>query len=97
MRSIDHPNVIQLFEVMETKKNLFLILEHASGGEVLDKIMTQGKLSEESARNLIRQIVSALVIYMPSRTTQRLIIAMLGLHASPKCCTQRFESRKPSP
>lgn len=62
MRSIDHPNVIQLFEVMETKKHIFLILEYASGGEVLDKIMTQGKLSEESARNLIRQIVSALVV-----------------------------------
>ena len=81
MRSIDHPNVIQLFEVMETKKHLFLILEYASGGEVLDKIMTQGRLSEESARNLIRQIVSALVVYVPCKTRKNSSI-LVGLHAS---------------
>ena len=61
MRMIDHPNIIQLFEVMETKKSLFLVLEHAAGGEVLDLIMSKGKLSEEAARNYVRQIVSALV------------------------------------
>ena len=60
MRLIDHPNIIQLFEVMETKRNLFLVLEHASGGEVLDMIMSKGKLTEDQARKYIRQIVSAL-------------------------------------
>jgi serine/threonine protein kinase len=70
MRTIDHPNIIQLFEVMETKKNLFLILEHASGGEVLDKIMTQGKLPEDDARKLVRQIVSALVRFPPLEMTK---------------------------
>ncbi len=60
LRLIDHPNIIQLFEVMETKKNLFLVLEHASGGEMLDIIMSKGKLSEDQARKYIRQLVSAL-------------------------------------
>ncbi len=59
MRMIDHPNTIQLFEVMETKKNLFLVLELASGGEMFDLITSKGKLSEEEARKFFRQIVSA--------------------------------------
>lgn len=61
MRIIDHPNVIQLFEVMETKKNLFLVLEYASGGELLDKIVTNGRLKEEEAKKYVKQVVSALV------------------------------------
>lgn len=61
LRMMDHPNIIQLFEVMETKKNLFLVLEYASGGEMLDVIMSKGKLSEDQARKYARQIVSALV------------------------------------
>lgn len=31
LRTLDHPNIIKLFEVMETKKNLFLVLEFAAG------------------------------------------------------------------
>jgi MAP/microtubule affinity-regulating kinase len=60
MRLCDHPNIIQLFEVMETKKELFLVLEYASGGELLDLIVSQGRLKEKDARNYIKQIVSAL-------------------------------------
>ena len=59
MRQIDHPNIIQLFEVMETKRNLFLILELASGGEMLDIITNKGKMTEDEARKYFRQIVSA--------------------------------------
>ncbi|KAH6563154.1 hypothetical protein BASA50_005312 [Batrachochytrium salamandrivorans] len=60
MRMIDHPNVIQLFEVMETRKNLFLVMEYASGGELLDYIIANGKLKEEDAKTFVRQILSAL-------------------------------------
>ena len=61
MKQIDHPNIIQLFEVMETKKKIFFVLEMASGGEVLDEIMKQTRFSEDEARRLTRQVVSALV------------------------------------
>ncbi|KAI8906750.1 kinase-like domain-containing protein [Gorgonomyces haynaldii] len=61
MRMMDHPNVLQLFEVMETKRNLFLILEYASGGELLDYIVSKGRLKEDEAKEFVRQICSALV------------------------------------
>ncbi|KAJ3214569.1 hypothetical protein HDU67_001489 [Dinochytrium kinnereticum] len=60
MRMLDHPNIIQLYEVMETKKELFLVLEYAAGGELLDYIVSHGRLKENEARKFVQQIVSAL-------------------------------------
>lgn len=61
LRILDHPNIVKLFEVMETKKNLFLILEYASKGEFLEYIIANGKISEEDAKKFTKQIISALV------------------------------------
>ncbi|KAI8607620.1 A kinase Mark2PAR-1 mutant, partial [Chytriomyces sp. MP71] len=60
MRLLDHPHIIQLYEVMETKKELFLVLEYAVGGELLDYIVSRGRLHEKEARKFFGQIVSAL-------------------------------------
>ncbi|KAJ3069489.1 MAP microtubule affinity-regulating kinase 1 [Podochytrium sp. JEL0797] len=60
MRLLDHPNIIQLYEVMETKKELYLVLEYAVGGELLDYIVARGRLHEKEARRFFQQITSAL-------------------------------------
>jgi MAP/microtubule affinity-regulating kinase len=60
MRALDHHNIIQLYEVMETKKELYLVLEYAAGGEMLDYIVSHGRLREKEARKFMMQIVSAL-------------------------------------
>ncbi|KAJ3415109.1 Map microtubule affinity-regulating kinase [Chytridiales sp. JEL 0842] len=60
MRELDHPNILQLFEVMETRRELFLVLEYAAGGEMLDYIVNHGRLREKEARKFMQQIVSAL-------------------------------------
>jgi len=59
MKELNHPNIIRLYEVIETEKVLFLVMEYASGGEVLDFIITHGKLNESQARKFFYQIVSA--------------------------------------
>lgn len=61
MRILDHPNVVQLYEVMETKREVMLVLEYAGGGEVLDYIVAHGRLRENEARRFMMQIVDALV------------------------------------
>ncbi|KAI8804419.1 kinase-like domain-containing protein [Cladochytrium replicatum] len=63
MRMLDHPNIIKLYEVIETKRDLCLVLEYAAGGEVLDYIVAHGRLKEPEARRFIRQIVSALHLH----------------------------------
>lgn len=48
MKMVQHPNVVRLYEVIDTATKLYLILELGDGGDMYDCIMKhEGGLSEE--------------------------------------------------
>jgi len=61
MKLVQHPNVVRLYEVIDTQTKLYLILELGDGGDLYDYIMRHdGGLGEDMAREYFRQIVRAI-------------------------------------
>ena len=46
MKRVDHPNIVKLFEVFEDDRYIYLVMELCEGGEVFDKMLELGTLSE---------------------------------------------------
>uniref|UniRef100_A0A1B6H4M6 non-specific serine/threonine protein kinase n=1 Tax=Cuerna arida TaxID=1464854 RepID=A0A1B6H4M6_9HEMI len=66
LTKLRHTHVIRLYQVMETEKMIYLVTEFASGGEIFDYLVTNGKIPEKEACRVFHQIVSA-VSYCHSR------------------------------
>ncbi|XP_013394429.1 testis-specific serine/threonine-protein kinase 1 [Lingula anatina] len=57
MQNLEHPGMIELYEAAESVNNLYLVMELAENGDLLDYILKHGYLSEEEARRIFRQIL----------------------------------------
>ncbi|XP_071000924.1 serine/threonine-protein kinase SIK1-like [Oncorhynchus clarkii lewisi] len=59
MKLLNHPHIIKLYQVMETKDMLYMVMEYARNGEMFDYLLSSGRLSESEARRKFCQILSA--------------------------------------
>jgi len=60
LKRVNHPNVIALKEIIDTKSCLFIVTELVTGGELFDKIVELGSYSEKDAAVLVSKMVSAI-------------------------------------
>ncbi|KAF3691485.1 SNF-related serine/threonine-protein kinase [Channa argus] len=61
MKLVQHPNIVRLYEVIDTQTKLYLILELGDGGDMFDYIMKHEEgLNEELAKIYFAQIVHAI-------------------------------------
>ena len=60
LQTLDHPNVIKMYEYFEDEINIYLIMEKWDGGELFDKIIEKEFFSEKEAAIVFKQILLAI-------------------------------------
>ena len=64
MQKMDHPNIIKLYEVFESDRSLYIIMEECKGGEIFDRIIEhiqKGEMySEKDASIIFQQVMSSI-------------------------------------
>lgn len=54
LKILRHPVVVQLYEIIESEKELFLIMEYARGGELFDHIVSHKRVREKEAARFLQ-------------------------------------------
>ena len=60
MKILNHKNILQLYEIIETKTHAFLIYEYFNGMKLSDYIIKKKKLTEDESLKIFKEILSAL-------------------------------------
>ncbi|KAF7971023.1 hypothetical protein HWV62_22215 [Athelia sp. TMB] len=59
MRTLRHPHIIKLYEVISTPTDIIIVLEYA-GGELFNYIVANGRMPEARARRFFQQLISGI-------------------------------------
>ncbi|XP_059148031.1 testis-specific serine/threonine-protein kinase 1-like [Physella acuta] len=59
MKAVNHINVIKLYEIIEFEQKVYIVMEHAGHGDLLEYIKLRGAIPEDRSRVMFRQIVDA--------------------------------------
>ena len=60
LKKIHHPNIVKLFCVIETDRQIFIIMEYIKGNELFQYILVKKKLEEEEACYFFLQIINCI-------------------------------------
>ncbi len=59
LKFITHPNIIKLYEVLDTTNDIFVVMELAERGELFDYLQAN-QISEDEAKFFFRQLIQGL-------------------------------------
>lgn len=60
LKQLHHPNVVQIYEIIETEKDLYLVMEFVSSGELFDIIVQNQRLNEKQACKYFQELISGI-------------------------------------
>ncbi|XP_013210628.1 LOW QUALITY PROTEIN: sperm motility kinase X-like [Microtus ochrogaster] len=60
LKTLQHPHIVQLLQVIETKQKTYLVMEYAARGSLLKRVTECGHLEEDEARTLFRELTLAI-------------------------------------
>ena len=64
MSKTDHPSIIKLYEIYEDTRNIYLVMEECTGGELFDRIISRVesgiRYTEKQATKIFQQMISAI-------------------------------------
>ncbi|OMJ79164.1 hypothetical protein SteCoe_20863 [Stentor coeruleus] len=61
LKTLDHPNIINIIETFESEHLCYLVLEFYSGGDLFDRIIQEKRFSEQKAAAIMRSLFSAIM------------------------------------
>jgi len=71
LTKVEHPNIVRMYDLIETPNYLYLVMELVTGGELFDKIVAKGSYSEKEACLVIKNVVSAIQYLHDHKITHR--------------------------
>jgi len=60
LQRVDHPNIVKLLDICDTKETLFIVMELMEGGELYEEIVKRKSFTEKDAGYIMGQLFSAL-------------------------------------
>ncbi|KAL6067400.1 hypothetical protein STEG23_011029 [Scotinomys teguina] len=57
VKTMNHPNIIKVFHVINTEEHTYMVIEHASRGDLVSHVVKVGCQQEEQAQQIFTQIV----------------------------------------
>ncbi|KAK8875899.1 hypothetical protein M9Y10_006076 [Tritrichomonas musculus] len=70
-RSLNHPNVLKLYDFFEDSQNTYMILELAPGRSIRDLVKSKGHLSEEETVRILQDVLTGLCYLHDNRIIHR--------------------------
>ena len=102
LKTLNHPHITRLYEVIDTPQEVFLAMEYAEGGELFDYLVGHGRMKEKDARKQFRQIISAVdfchtrhVIHRDLKAENLLLDLQMNAKIADFGFSNNFEDGKP--
>ncbi|KAI5938897.1 serine/threonine-protein kinase H2 [Manis javanica] len=71
LKRVSHCYIVRLMEIFEAQDRVYMVLELATGGELFDRLITQGSFTEQDAVRILRMVADGIRYLHALRITHR--------------------------